>query len=284
MSEVVLDRRTNAYRDDLAASYLEGKVDVPKFSEGEQRQIVAGAAALRKEPRHDAPLETELLFGEMVTVYDEQEGWAWAQAEGDAYVGYLSADALTGDLFEPTHRVSALRTHLYPAADIKAPPLDLLSMNSRVAVAKVEGRFALLHNGRYAIASHLSPVGEAAPDYVAVAEWFLGAPYLWGGRTSVGLDCSALVQLALQAAGEVCPRDSDMQQGTLGEALPVDDVSSSKRGDLIFWKGHVGIVRDANSLLHANAHFMSTVIEPLDVAVARIADAEGPVLAIRRLG
>lgn len=284
MSEKLPDPRLHAYRDDLAADYMKGQVDVPRLAEGKKRQVVAGAAAVRKEPRHDAPLETELLFGEMVTVYDEQEGWAWAQSRIDSYVGYVSEDALSSRVAEPTHRVSALRTHLYPVPDIKTPPLDLLSMNAWVTVDSIEGRFARLRDGRFAIAAHLSAADEHEDDFVAVAERFLGAPYLWGGRTSIGLDCSALTQLSLQATGMACLRDSDMQEKSLGEALPdPQDQGSYRRGDLLFWKGHMGVMLDGERLLHSNAHHMAVAIEPVAEAVARIAAAEGPVTSVRRI-
>ena len=284
MSDTLPDPRINAYRDDLASASLKDKVSVARYASGKTRQVVDGAAAMRGEPRHDAALDTELLFGEAVTVYDEQDGWAWAQSQVDSYVGYVSGDALSSHVVEPTHRVGALRTHLYPVADIKAPPLDLLSMNALVAVESVDGRFARLKDGRYAIARHLVPMDERVEDFVVVAQRFLGTPYLWGGRTSIGLDCSALIQISLQAAGVGCPRDSDMQEMSLGEALPdPQDLGSYRQGDLVFWKGHAGIVLDDARLLHANAHFMATVIEPLDEAIARIAGAESPVTSVRRL-
>jgi hypothetical protein len=283
MIEGALDRRTYAYRDDLADANLEGKVDAPRFAAGERRQVVAGVTTLRREPRHDAPLDTELLFGEAVTVYDEREGWAWVQAEADRYVGYVSADALTTSISEPTHRVRALRTHLYPAPDIKSPPLELLSMNALVSVEKIDGRFAQLGDGRFATAAHLVRATEFAPDFVTVAEKFLGTPYLWGGRTSIGLDCSALVQLSLNAAGRSCPRDSDMQEA-LGEKLAdPKNLDALERGDLLFWKGHVGMMLDGDRLLHCNAFHMATAIEPVAEAVERIEASESPVTSVRRL-
>jgi len=277
------DRRVNAYRDDLAAETLRGLVDVPNYTQGETRQVVAAAAPLRRAPRFDAPLETEILHGERVTVYDENEGWAWAQGEQDSYVGYIPSDDLVTKTPEATHRVRALRTHIYPAPDIKVPPLDLLSMNARLCVAEEMGRFAKLEDGRFAIAAHLVPTSDAAEDFVAVALEFLGTPYLWGGRTSIGVDCSALIQLALQASGFDCPRDSDMQEAALGEALP-DRLNQSAyaRGDLVFWKGHVGVMLDDTRLLHANAHHMATAIEPVAEAISRIEALEGPVSSVRR--
>lgn len=283
MSKKTLDPRTNAYREDLAAAHLKGQIDVARYSQGEQRQVIAGSAQLRKAPRFDAPLETEFLYGDVVRVYDENEGWAWAQSDEDAYVGYVSADALGKIVSQPTHRVRALRTHLYPAPDIKTPPIELLSMNARVDIESIDGRFAKLKNGGFAIAAHLIPVEEFAGDFVSVAREFLGAPYLWGGRTSIGLDCSALIQLSLQASGVECPRDTDMQEAILGEALSTPhDQSAYARGDLIFWKGHMGVMLDETRLLHANAHHMAVAIEGVAEAIARIAASEGQVTSVRR--
>jgi cell wall-associated NlpC family hydrolase len=283
MNDKGLDCRINACREDLAAAHLKGQVDVPEYSDGEKRQVVAGSAHLRKAPRFDAPLETEFLFGETVTVYDENEGWAWAQSDEDAYVGYVSADALGKDISQPTHRVSALRTHLYLEPDIKTLPVELLSMNARLVVQSIDGKFAKLKDGRFAIAAHLSSADEFAGDFVSVAQAFLGAPYLWGGRTSIGLDCSALIQLSLQASGVACPRDADMQENILGEALnDRQDQSAYKRSDLIFWKDHMGVMLDKARLLHANAHHMAVAIEPVALAIARIEASEGKVTSVRR--
>jgi cell wall-associated NlpC family hydrolase len=283
MSRPLLDKRIHAYRDDLAASQLKGQIDVPRYSDGEKRQVITGSVQLRKAPRFDAPMETEFLFGETVVVYDENEGWAWVQGDGDAYVGYMSADALKADISQPTHHVRALRTHLYSEPDIKVPVVDLLSMNSQLVVESIDGRFARLADGRFAIAAHLSPIDEVAKDFVSVAQEFLGSPYLWGGRSSIGLDCSALIQLALQATGISVPRDTDLQEGTIGSALPdPHDQSSYTRRDLLFWNGHVGVMLDENRLLHANAHHMAVAIEPVAEAVTRIEASESLVTSVRR--
>jgi len=277
------DPRVNAYRSDLAAESLRGKVDVPNYAKGETRQIIAADAPLRKAPRFDAALETQLLHGECVTVYDENEGWAWAQAMNDSYVGYIPSDTLGRDVTDHTHRVKALCTHIYPAPDIKVPPLMSLSMNALVCVSEELGRFVRLDNDRFAIASHLTPMSDFAEDFVSVAKEFLGLPYLWGGRTCNGLDCSALIQLSLNASGIAAPRDTDMLESTLGAALSdPSDQSVLQRGDLIFWKGHMGVMLDETRLLHANAHHMRTAIEPVADAVSRIAASEGIVTSVHR--
>jgi len=284
MRKPALDPRINAWREDLAAAHLRGQVDAPDYSQGEKYQVSAGCVSLRKEPSTDAPFETEFLFGETLILYDAKEGWAWVQGDEDAYVGYAPAASLSRDITAPTHRVRALRSHVYPSPDIKAPPLDLLSMNARVAVESIEDRFARMLDGRFIVAAHLAALDEREQDFVTVAERFLGTPYLWGGRTSIGLDCSALIQLSLQAAGISCPRDTDMQEAVLGEPLPgPQDLRTFRRGDIIFWKGHMGVMLDEVRLLHSNAHHMAVAMEPVAQAIARIEKAEGPVTSVRRM-
>jgi len=276
------DRRLTPVRPDLAASHLRGLVDAPRYADGRTMQVIEASAPLRRSPAPDAPLETEALYGEKVTVYDESEGWAWAQLERDLYVGYLPLARL-GTLSEPTHRVAALRTHAYPGPSIKLPPRMALSLGARLTIARQEGDFAVTADGLWLWARHLADVGSREPDFVAVAELFLETPYLWGGRTSEGIDCSGLAQTALTAAGIGAPRDSDMMEAALGEPLPVDSPKPLMRGDLVFWKGHVGIMRDARTLLHANGWHMKAVSEPLEEARARIAaSGGGEVTGVRR--
>ena len=281
---LTLDLRLTPVRRDLAAEHLRGIVDAPRFVEGRKKRIIAASAPLRRSPQADAPLETEALFGEAVTVYDESEGWAWAQLERDQYVGYLPVTAL-GAPFQPTHRVAALRTHAYPGPAIKAPPRMALSLGALLTVVGREGDFVVTQERLYLWSRHLADVDAREPEAVAVAERFLETPYLWGGRTSEGIDCSGLVQTALRAAAVPAPRDSDMQEAGLGEPIALDDPSAPlARGDLIFWKGHVGIMRDSQTLLHANGWHMKTVSEPLGQARERIAaSGGGAVTSARRL-
>ena len=279
-----LDRRITPARVDLAAEPLRGLVDAPRFVAGRGMRIIAASAPLRRAPDPDAPLETEALHGESVTVYDEQEGWAWAQLDRDQYVGYLPSAAL-GAPSTPTHRVAALRTHAYPGPAIKLPPRLALSLGAELNIVAHEGDFAISDDGLYLWSRHLAELGARERDPVAVAELFLESPYLWGGRTSEGIDCSGLVQTALRAAGIAAPRDSDMQEATLGEAIAIEDPAAPlRRGDLIFWKGHVGIMRDSLTLIHANGWRMKTASEPLAQARERIAaSGGGKVTSVRRL-
>ncbi|MEI2385555.1 NlpC/P60 family protein [Breoghania sp. JC706] len=283
------DRRITPWRPDLAAARLEGIHEAQRYVEGEPARIVRAIVAMRPEPAPDRSLDTELLFGEAVTVYERREGWAWVQSATDNYVGWIAEDALGAIDPAPTHRLAELRSFRYPGPELRAPALDCLSIGSHVTVvgeAVTRGtRYALLADGSAVIARHLVPEGTFAPDWVAVAERFLGTPYLWAGRSSIGLDCSSLVQLALAEAGIAAPRDSDMQARELGTALDISaGLPALRRGDLVFWRGHVGIMRDGETLLHANGHTMTTAMEPLAEAVARIAASEyGAVTAVRRL-
>lgn len=282
---MIPDRRITPFRPDLAASRLIGQVEARAFVDPEPARVVAASAPLRREPRPDAALDTEALMGERVDVYERHEGWAWVQLAGDGYVGYLPDDALRQDVPEPSHRVSALRTFVYPGPSMKLPPLDVLSLGAQVTVAGATGDFLVLADGGHVFAGHVSPRDLFEPDFVAVAERFLHVPYLWGGKTSLGLDCSGLTQASLAAAGIVSPRDSDMLEAALGESIPLDDsLDGLRRGDLVFWKGHVGILTDPDTLLHATAYTMRVMSEPLREARDRIrATSFGAITSIRRL-
>ena len=280
----ILDRRVTAARPDLAAASLRGEVEAARYAEGWRRRIVAGAAPLRRAPSHEASLETEALYGERVMVYEENEDWAWGQLERDGYVGFLPASAL-GAPVAPSHRLSALRSFAYPGPSIKLAPVAALSLGARLAIVENRGDFGVTAEGWHIYAQHLAPVGAHERDFVAVAERFLEVPYLWGGRTSQGIDCSGLIQTALAEAGVAAPRDSDMMEAALGAPVAFDEgLSNLRRGDLVFWKGHIGVMRDAETLLHANGWHMKVVSEPLRVAHDRTKEkAYGAITSIRRL-
>jgi len=278
---VALDPRINPFRPEIAAAYLMGQVEATRFVEGVRYEIIEPIAALRRAPSHEARLDTQALLGEIVVVYETtDEGWAWGQLETDGYVGWLSANPLGPPGPATTHKVSAPRTLAFPGTHIKLAPIAALPMGARLAIVRQDERFAITANDWHLPIAHLAPIKAREADFVAVAEEFLHAPYLWGGKTSLGIDCSGLVQISLQAAGIACPRDSDMQELALGKLSSLGEL---RRGDLVFWKGHVAIVRDGETLLHANAHAMAVAIEPTAEAIARIKAAGSDVTSVKRI-
>lgn len=278
------DPRLTPARPEIAAKYLEGKVQAARFVTGDDYEIVEAIAPLRQAPRPDALLDTQALRGERVTIYDRtSEGWAWGQLQSDGYVGWLPARALRSTGAAATHKVTALQTFAFPGPSIKLPPRAELPLGAKLSVRTMEGVFAVIDGGLHVPSIHLAPLDQRASDFVGVAECFVGTPYLWGGKTSRGIDCSGLVQVSLTAAGTGCPRDSDMQEDALGADVPLSQVASLRRGDLVFWKGHVAIARDGHTIVHANAHHMATAIEPTRDAIARIQAAGSAVRRIKRL-
>ena len=277
MAKAKPDPRLNLWRDDMAAAHLRGEVDAPLYVEGEVAQIIAPVTALRRSPADGAMQDSQLLYGERFDVYDLKNGWAWGQAAADDYVGYVLAEDL-GAPIATTHNLTALRSFIYRVPDIKTRPLMGVSFGAELSVTREDGKFAELAHGGFIYAAHISPLQAYEKDPLHVARRFIGAPYFWGGRESSGLDCSALVQLALTACGQACPRDTDMQEAVLGTR-----VDTPETGDIVFWKGHVGFISAPDRLLHANAHHMAVVEENFTAALKRIEKTDGPVTSICRL-
>lgn len=274
------DSRVTPLRDGIAGRSLEGVLPAEIYLDPKTLRCAAPAAAIRRAPDAASEQMDQLLFGELFEVIEEEGAFLWGQARRDGYTGFVEAAALAQPAAAPTHRIAALRTYAFADASIKSKAAGPYSLNALVTVEAVENRLAKVAGAGWMAVDHLAPIGRFERDPAAVAERYLAAPYLWGGRESLGLDCSGLVQQALLACGLACPRDADMQQA-LGRPIGREDFG---RGDLVFWKGHVALGLDAERIVHANAHHMAVAIEPLDAAEERIkAAGSGEPTAFRRL-
>ena len=279
-----IDPRTNPYRADIAAAYLQGRVTAAKFVPPVAKAVIVGNAPIRREPRDNAPLDTELQFGERVEIYEDKEGWSWLQSMTDGYVGYTPSDMLGDTPAAPTHTLNVLRSYLFKEPDLKTPPRTVLSMTATVTILEKMNGYCALAGGGWVYARHLVSAREFETDPVTVAHRFLGTPYLWGGKSSIGLDCSALVQLSLARCGLSVPRDTGMQENAIGN--PVEfrgDEDIFERGDLVYWPGHVGIWIAADRFIHGNATDMMVAIAPLRDVATSIEDATGDTIrSVRR--
>ena len=282
-----LDPRLNAYRSDLADARLHGKVDAKRFIDGEPAWVSVAMADLSCDPASKAGIDTQLIYGEAVRIFDRREGKLWVQNELDSYVGWIDDQVVSEGEHSPTHVVSVPRTFFYPGPDLKFRHKGMRSMGSRLHVVdEVENRgtrYALLASGEAVIHNHIRPIGEHDADFVEVAERLLQTPYLWAGTSAFGIDCSGLVKLSMQMAGHRVLRDSDMQAATIGTELKLEDGPDQlERGDLVFWKGHLAIYQGDGRIIHANGHTMTVASEPLEQAVERIAYLYSKPIGYRR--
>lgn len=274
-----MDRRLTPANGRVAHVSLQGQVTAERFVTGTWRRIAVPLVDILARP--DGPRDRQILMGARVLVLEETGEFAFIQAARDGYVGYIRRDTLCPDA-EATHWVSAPATHLYPEPSIKSREIALLSMNARLTIAADHGKFLETTEGAYVYARHVRPVGDWAEDPVSVAAGLLGTPYLWGGDSRSGIDCSGLVQAAMSACGVLCPSDSDLQQAGFGHPLAKGE--APRRGDLVFWKGHVAFVSGPDQILHANAHAMAVTYEGMEAAIKRIeAAGEGKPTAMKRV-
>jgi len=285
MTDTKPDPRTHPYRDDIAADFMEGKVEAKTFVKGEGRRLGAASAPVMTKPDGGALQGSELLFGEAFTVYEDAGGWSWGQCGHDGYVGYVPSEALSGDVPEPTHWVTAVRSLVFPDPKGEYPPGLSLSMTARVAVDGEEGDYVRLATGGWMFSKHLAAVGETRPDFIDTAWRFRRVPYLWGGRGGLGIDCSGLIQVPLAAAGVAVPRDSDMQARELGDEVPVPgDLASLRAADILFFPGHVGVYLGNGEMLHASSHDMMVAIHPLGDILERMHARHGKgITGVRRV-
>jgi cell wall-associated NlpC family hydrolase len=281
------DPRITPVRDDLAADGLRARFPGRRYSQGAANQVIIDGTPLRFSPDAGATTESQLVYGETFTVYENREGWAWGQNGSDGYVGYVPGSSLRAGVREPDHKVVTRSTFLYPAADIKAPPSAKVSMGAQLKIVDVDGDFVQTDAGAWVFAKHLVETSYIMPDLVATAFKFLGTPYLWGGRSCRGLDCSALVQFALGMAGIAAPRDSDQQAAAIGVEVPMansNDLSGIEDGDLIFFPGHVGFYVEHWRFLHANAYDMQVSVNNLSDVLDRANKEGAGITCIRRAG
>ncbi|HHI81884.1 MAG TPA: peptidoglycan endopeptidase [Rhizobiales bacterium] len=277
------DKRLNAWRDDLADRRLEGRVEAARFVDGAPAMVMAPRAGLRSRPDAGMGYCSEALFGDVVDVFETRDQWAWVQMQKDGYVGYMRANVLAREFAAPTHRICVTSTLVFREPDLKSQPARPLYLNSRVRVSERTGDWTGLATGGFVYAAHLSDCKTFSHDPVNVALDFTGTPYLWGGSSAAGLDCSGLVQQAFHACGQPAPRDSDMLEKQLGRAIEITGDNPARRGDLVFWDGHAGMMCDAENLLHANGFHMAVRVENFAKARERIAKAYGSQPRFRRV-
>lgn len=282
----MMDSRITPARNDLAADWLRDKFKAERYEAGAPRTVIRDGAPLHFSPEHSANLESQLIYGEVFQVYEERNGWCWGQNLTDNYVGYVLAADLMADVPAPDHQVAALHCHLYTEPDLKRPIAGIISMSARVKIVDVEGKFCRISSGYWLHSRHLVSLDYSTQDLIGTAVKFIGVPYLWGGRTAQGLDCSSLVQITLAMAGIPALRDTDLQEASLGTPVVMDDLQDFSRieeGDLVFFPGHVGLFVNDWRFLHANAFDMQVSLHGFSEVLDRANSENAGVTSIRRV-
>ena len=266
-------------------SFDDQRLTLPEGGLGQRMQVNAGVAAMRKTPVPDGTQVSQVLHGETVLLHHEEGEFGLVQCETDRYVGWVLMEALSAPVLGVTHRVQAGRVHTFADPKITAAPHFTCGIGAKLsATGERDGRYLRFERAGWIVDHLLADADTVEDDPIAIAERFLGTPYLWGGRDCLGVDCSGLVQIAFDACGVACPRDSDMQQAWFGDPIEGwDQPGALQSGDLIFWNGHVGLLADPETLLHANGTFMTTMTEPLAPAIERIATEYGEPFEARRV-
>ena len=281
-----MDRRITPVRNDLAADWLRAKFKAERYAAGEPCTVIRDGAPLHFSPERSATMESQLIHGEVFQVYEQRDGWCWGQNLTDNYVGYVPAVDLAADLPAPDHQVAALHCHLYTEPDLKRPTAGIISMSARVKIIDIDGKFCRIASGYWLHSRHLVSLDYNTQDLIGTAVKFIGVPYLWGGRTAQGLDCSSLVQITMAMAGIPAPRDSDLQEAGLGTPVAMDnprDFSRIEEGDLVFFPGHVGLFVNDWRFLHASAFDMQVSLHGFSDVLDRANSDNAGVTSIRRV-
>ena len=273
------DRRITAIRKDIASDYFKGLIKRKKFVEGVKHTVISNYSPLHSSK--SSTISSQLLFGEQVYVFDQSNGWSWVQGMRDGYVGYTPSKNLKKQRIKSSHKVSSLRTFVYSSSNIKSDVITYLSLNSLVLISDRRNNFVKIKNLGWCFKNDFEKISKSNFNIVELSKKYLGTPYLWGGRDSMGIDCSGLVLNIMQMNCINFPRDTDLQESFVTKSIKYE--KNLRAGDLVFWKGHVAMMVDKKNIIHANAFHMITNIEPLQTVKKRILKENGKVVKYGRI-